>query len=219
MLLAVAIFCGIPAVRAAEPGPTVKSPLPVEESLKAFRLDPSLKIEIVAAEPEVVSPVSIAFDEDGRLWVVEMSDYPNGPAPGEPPKSRIKLLEDRDADGRFETAHIFADKLLFATGVQPWRGGVIVTLAGEIAFFKDTDGDHRADLRETWYRGFVQENPQLRANHPRFAIDNHIYVANGLRGGTIVADTEKWGREIPPVSISGKDFRYARYFRSCTANS
>jgi putative membrane-bound dehydrogenase-like protein len=210
---------GASSVRAAEPVATSKSPLSAEESLKAFRLDSSLKIEIVAAEPEVVSPVSIAFDEDGRLWVVEMSDYPNGPAPGEPPKSRIKLLEDRDADGRFETAHIFADNLLFATGVQPWCGGVIVTLAGEIAYFKDTDGDHRADARETWYRGFVQENPQLRANHPRFALDNHIYVANGLRGGTIVPDKEKWGREIPPVSISGKDFRFDPLTGECEAVS
>jgi putative membrane-bound dehydrogenase-like protein len=148
-----------------------------------------------------------------------MSDYPNGPGPGEPPKSRIKLLEDRDADGRFETAHLFADKLLFATGLQPWRGGAIVTLAGEIAYFKDTDGDHKADVRETWFRGFVQENPQLRANHPRFAIDNHIYVANGLKGGTIVADREKWGREIPPVPISGKDFRFDPLTGDCEAVS
>jgi len=208
-----------PAAQAADPPQPVKSPLSPEESLKAFRLTSDLKIEIVAAEPEVVSPVSIAFDEEGRLWVVEMSDYPNGPAPGEPPKSRIKLLEDRDADGRFETAHVFADKLLFATGIQPWRGGVIVTLAGEIAYFKDTDGDHKADVRETWFRGFVQENPQLRANHPRFALDNHIYVANGLRGGTIVADKEKWGREIPPVSISGKDFRFDPLTGDCEAVS
>jgi putative membrane-bound dehydrogenase-like protein len=205
--------------QAADPPAPVKSPLSPEESLKAFRLAADLKIEILAAEPEVVSPVSIAFDEEGRLWVVEMSDYPNGPIPGEPPRSRIKLLEDRDADGRFETAHLFADKLLFATGVQPWRGGVIVTLAGEIAYFKDTDGDCKADLRETWFRGFAQENPQLRANHPRFALDNHIYVANGLRGGTIVADSEKWGREIPPVSISGKDFRFDPLTGECEAVS
>jgi putative membrane-bound dehydrogenase-like protein len=205
-------------IQAAEPA-LVKSPLSVADSLTAFQLELGLKIEIVAAEPEVVSPVSIAFDEEGQLWVVEMSDYPNGPKPGEPPQSRIKLLEDRDGDGRFETAHIFADKLLFATGVQPWRGGVIVTLAGEIAYFKDTDGDHRADVRETWYRGFAQDNPQLRANHPRFALDNHIYVANGLKGGTIVAEKSKWGREMEPVSISGKDFRFDPLTGTCEAVS
>jgi len=199
--------------------PAAKTDLSLEESLAAFRLAPELKIEIVAVEPAVVSPVSMAFDEQGRLWVVEMSDYPNGPTSGEPPKSRIKLLEDADADGRFETAHIFADKLLFATGVQPWRGGVIVTLAGEIAYFKDTDGDGRANVRETWFRGFAQENSQLRANHPQFAPDGYVYVANGLRGGTIVANSDKWGRVIPPVSISGKDFRFDPITGECQAVS
>lgn len=212
-------FLVLPTLVSAHPPVAVKSPLSPGDSLKAFRLAPDLEIELVAAEPEVVSPVSIAFDEQGRLWVVEMSDYPNGPAAGEPPKSRIKLLEDRDGDGRFETAHIFADKLLFATGVQPWRGGVIVTLAGEIAYFKDTDGDYKADVRETWFRGFAQENPQLRANHPRFALDNHIYVANGLKGGTIVANKDAWGRELPAVSISGKDFRFDPLTGECEAVS
>lgn len=198
---------------------TVKSPLSPDESLKHFKLSLGLKIELVAAEPQVVDPVSIAFDEDGRLWVAEMSDYPNGPAPGEEPKSRIKLLEDKDHDGRYETAHVFADKLLFANGLQPWRGGVIVTMSGEIAYFKDTDGDHMADLRETWFRGFAQQNPQLRANHPRFALDNWIYVANGLRGGEIVANKEKWGKEYPPVNISGKDFRFNPFTGECEAVS
>ena len=209
----------VPGLRAAEVSSVVKSPLSPQESLKAFRVAADLQVEIVASEPEVVAPVCIAFDEDGRLWVVEMSDYPNGPTPGEPPKSRIKLLEDRDADGRFETAHIFADNLLFATGVQPWRGGVIVTLGGEIAYLKDTDGDYRADVRETWFRGFAQENPQLRANHPRFAYDNYIYVANGLRGGTIIGEKQKWGGVISPVSINGKDFRFDPLTGACDAVS
>ncbi|HLQ43869.1 MAG TPA: hypothetical protein VK137_04005, partial [Planctomycetaceae bacterium] len=162
----------------SEPAPpVVKSPLSPEESLKHFVLaDPNLQIEIVATEPEVIDPVAIQFDELGRLWVVEMRDYPTGPenAPpplggeGAKPLSRIKLLEDKDGDGRFETAYVFADNLLFATGVQPWDGGVIVTLAGGVAYFKDTDGDHKADVRETWFTGFAQQNSQLRANHPTF---------------------------------------------------
>lgn len=199
----------------APPGPG--SPLSPEESLRHFQLDNGLRVELVAAEPEVVDPVSIAFDEEGRMYVVEMRDYPNGPQPGQPPLSQIKRLEDLDGDGRYETAHVFADKLLFATGVLPWQGGVIVTLAGEIAWFKDTDGDHQADVRETWFRGFVEQNPQLRANHPTFGPDNHIYVANGLRGGTIVAEEAKWGRKFEPVSLSGKDFRFDPLTGECDA--
>ena len=187
---------------------TVKSPLTPEESLKYLKITPGLKLEIAACEPAVIDPVAVAFDEDGRMWVVEMTDYPNGPTPGEPPKSRISLLEDRNGDGRYETAAVFADKLLFCTGVQPWKGGVIATLSGEVAYFKDTDGDGKADLRETWFRGFVEENPQLRANHPRFGLDNQVYISNGLRGGNVVADPKTWGKSTPPVPISNMDFRF-----------
>src|SRR5574341_190580 len=61
---------------------------------------------LVAAEPQIESPVAMAFDEDGKLWVVEMRDYPNGPAKGQPPEGRIKVLEDRDGDGRYETSRV-----------------------------------------------------------------------------------------------------------------
>ena len=90
------------------------------------------------------------------------ADYPTGPKPNEKPSACIRILEDRDDDGRFETAHLFAEGLLFPTGLQPWKGGVIVTLAGEVAYLKDQDGDLRADSHETWFTGFAQENTQLR---------------------------------------------------------
>lgn len=185
--------------------PTFKSPLSPEDSLKHFELLSGLRIELVASEPQVIDPVAIRFDEFGKMWVVEMRDYPNGPAEGEKPKSVIKTLEDRDGDGVFETATVFADQLLFVTGVAPWRGGVIVTMAGEVAYMKDTDGDGKVDRRETWYTGFAQDNSQLRANHPRVGLDNHVYIANGLRGGSVV-DARK--PDSKPVSLSGKDFRF-----------
>ncbi len=156
-----------------------------EASGQAVRIAPGLRVELVAAEPLVESPVEIAFDEDGRLWVVEMLDYPNGPPPGEAPEGRIKVLDDDDGDGRYDRATIFAEHLLFANGLMPWRGGVIVTRAPEIVFLKDTDGDGKADQRERLYEGFSAENPQLRVSHPTLGIDNWIYVANGLRGGKV----------------------------------
>lgn len=167
--------------------------------------DASLRIELAAAEPEVVDPVAIRFDEDGRMWVVEMRDYPLGNPAGGEPLSRIRVLEDTDGDGRFESATTFSDKLLFVTGVQPWKGGAFVTLSGRVAYMKDIDGDGRADLDETWFEGFAEQNSQLRANHPRLALDNWIYVANGLRGGRVV------NRKLPeqgPINISGMDFRF-----------
>lgn len=201
---------------AAPPVPD-KSPVSADDSLRHFQLPDDLAIELAAAEPEVVDPIDVRFDERGRMYVVEMRDYPLGPKPGQPPLSKIKLLEDRDGDGRYETAFVFAENLLFPTGLQPWKGGVIVTLAGRVIYLKDTDGDHKADLEETWFTGFAQENSQLRANHPRFAHDNHIYIANGLRGGKIVdvrAGVPPSGGKEPPeggtptIDISGRDLRF-----------
>jgi putative membrane-bound dehydrogenase-like protein len=194
----------------------ISNPRSPADAQKAFVLaDSSLKIELAAAEPNVVDPVAIRFDEDGRMWVVEMRDYPLGnPEKGGPPLSRIRVLEDKDGDGLFETATTFADKLLFATGLQPWKGGVFVTLSGRLAYMKDADGDGRCDLDETWFEGFAELNTQLRANHPRLALDNWIYVANGLRGGKVV--NKKLG-ETEPINISGMDFRFDPLTGKCEA--
>ncbi|HEY4262027.1 MAG TPA: PVC-type heme-binding CxxCH protein [Schlesneria sp.] len=195
----------------AQPVPAVKSPLSTDQALSSFVLaSPDLKLELVAAEPEVVSPVAIAFGDDGSMWVVEMRDYPYGPKPGstDNPLSRIKHLFDKNQDGRFETASIFVEGLLFPTGVLPWKDGIIVTLAGEIAFFADRDGDGLAEFKETWFTGFVQENSQLRANHPTLGPDGWVYVANGLRGGTIVAAKPEWKTKGQPVALAGFDFRF-----------
>ncbi len=197
-------------------GEHVRSPLEPADSLAHLQLDPGLEISLVACEPEVIDPIAIRFDEDGRLWVVEMRDYPHGPPEGQPPLSKIRLLTDENGDGRYETAHTFAEDLLFPTGLQPWRGGLIVTLAGEVIYLKDTDGDSRADLRETWFTGFTAENPQLRANHPRFGLDNRVYIANGLRGGTVVDPRRP---DSPPVQISGRDFRFDPRDGTCQAIS
>ncbi|MCA9042231.1 MAG: c-type cytochrome [Planctomycetaceae bacterium] len=176
-----------------------------------FELHPSLKIELAAAEPEVIDPVAVRFDEQGTMWVVEMIDYPLGPKnEGEQPKSRIKCLKDTDRDGYYETATIFADQLLFVTGVLPWKEGAIVTLSGEVAYLKDTDQDGQADSKETWFVGFAEENTQLRANHPTFGLDNWVYIANGLRGGEVRNVNPAWASQAKsvPLSLRGKDFRF-----------
>ncbi len=196
----------VPPAMAADPS-HVEGPFTPRDSLRHFRLaDDRLRLELVAAEPQVEEPVAIAFDEAGRMWVVEMRDYPHGPAEGETPRSRVKILEDRDGDGYFETATIFADQLLFATGLQPWRGGAWITYAGTLAWFADTDGDSRADTRQVWFTGFAEQNPQLRANHPTWGIDNRIYVANGLRGGTITAASPEIS--ATPLQLRGMDLRF-----------
>ncbi|MBV11581.1 MAG: hypothetical protein CMN21_20480 [Rubinisphaera sp.] len=190
-------------------------PISTDDAKQSFELREGYQLSLVASEPEVIDPVAMAFDETGRLWVVEMRDYPNGPAEGESGKSRIKVLRDTDGDGYYETAVTFADNLLFATGILPWKGGVIVTLSGKVEYFKDTNGNDKFDERETWLEGFAQENPQLRANHPTLGPDGFIYVANGLRGGTVTSVRADWPQLTEPIELRGKDFRFDPHTGKC----
>jgi putative membrane-bound dehydrogenase-like protein len=133
-----------------------------------------------------------------------MRDYPNGPAKGQPPEGRIRILEDCDGSGRYRHRSFFAEKLLFANGVLPWRGGAIVTSAPNIMYLQDTKGTGTADRRDVLFTGFAAQNPQLRVSHPILGMDNWVYVANGLRGGLV----RRAGADTQPLNISGMDFRF-----------
>jgi putative membrane-bound dehydrogenase-like protein len=187
-------------------------PLSAQEAQKLFKLDDGLRIELVACEPQVESPVAMQFDPDGRLWVVEMRDYPNGPAKGEKPAGRIRILEDKDGDGFFETSNIWADNLLFANGLLLWKDGAIVTMAPKITHLRDTKGTGKVDTENILYTGFAEQNPQLRVSHPNFGPDGWIYCANGLRGGKVVRAPSPMATKEPlgsaPVDLSGMDFRF-----------
>ena len=114
------------------------------------------------------------FDEHGRLFVVEMPGYPLDTAP----TGRVKLLEDTDGDGRYETSRVFADGLVLPTGVMRWKKGVLVTAPPDLLYFEDTDGDGRADVRTVVLTGFAFTNPQHMVNAPVYGLDNWIYLAH-----------------------------------------
>src|SRR5260221_10808151 len=118
------------AAAESQRGDQPAGPLSPKDEQATFHVAKGFAVELVASEPDVVDPVAMAFDEDGRLYVVEMRGYPNaGVATGNIASGRIKRLEDRDGDGYFETAAVFADGLRFPTGLMPWRGGLLVANA------------------------------------------------------------------------------------------
>jgi putative membrane-bound dehydrogenase-like protein len=155
------------ARRTAGPGP-----LPAQAELKTFRLNDDLNIELFVSEPQVMSPVEMVFDENARIYIAEMLDYPTDPPPGKPARSRIRLLEDTDGDGKIDRVTIFADNVLDVSGLMAWKGGLIVTSAPDILFMKDTDGDGKADIREVLYTGFPKVDAEYRITNPRLGIDN-----------------------------------------------
>jgi putative membrane-bound dehydrogenase-like protein len=180
-------------------GPQSTGPLSPKDALKSFTVAPGFRIDLVASEPDVMDPVAMAFDEDGRIYVAEMADYPLGP-----PSGRIKRLEDTDGDGKIDRSTLFVDVVPYPKGVMPWRGGVLVIAAPDIWFYKDTDGDGRADVKELIFTGFTPGNQQHRANGLQFGIDNWIYGTNGDSGGAIRRAEDG----SPKIPISNRDFRF-----------
>jgi putative membrane-bound dehydrogenase-like protein len=159
-----------------------KSP---EESLACIRARPGFKVELVASEPMVIDPVAFDWGPDGRLWVVEMRDYPLGIDGKGKAGGVIKYLEDANADGRYDKASVFLDGVNFPNGVMPWGKGVLVSAAPDIFYAEDTDGDGRADLRRIILSGFGEGNQQHRINGFEYGLDNWVYVANGGSNGRI----------------------------------
>ena len=182
--------------------PDVSGPLTPAEELAAIRVEPGLRVELVAAEPLVESPVALAFDERGRMFVAENRGYPTGPED----IGRIVMLEDTDGDGTFDRRTVFADGLSYPNGLMPWRGGLLVTCAPDILFLADTDGDGRSDRREVLFTGFAMHGTtQLRVSHPQLALDNWIYVTGGLTGGKV---TSPLVPDHPAVEFGRADFRF-----------
>ncbi|MEI9897794.1 MAG: PVC-type heme-binding CxxCH protein, partial [Chthoniobacter sp.] len=173
-----------------------------EEELKTFQVEPPLRVELVAAEPQVESPCAMAFDDRGRIFVAENRGYPHT---DEPPQGRIVMLESTKHDGHFDKSTVFADGLTYPNGVLPWNGGLIVTCAPDVFFLKDTKDTGHADERRVLLTGFdYAKSTQLRVNCPTLRPDGWIYFAAGLVGGTITAPENP---EKPAVKMTG-DLRW-----------
>ncbi len=172
------------------------------DALATFKTLPGFTIQQTAAEPLVHSPVALSFDENGRMFVVEMIDY------SEQDKEflgTVRLLEDTDQDGRFDKSTVFADKLSWPTAIACYDGGVFVGAAPDIFYLKDTDGDGRADVRKTVFAGFGRSNVQGLFNSFHWGLDNRIHGATSSSGGKI-------GRagcaDAKPIVVSGRDFAF-----------
>ncbi len=191
----------------SDKGPYDTDPTEPNGAAARLVLVDGFRAELFAAEPHVVDPVEICFDEAGGIYVAEMLDYPFDPAEGKLPRSRIRFLEDTDGSGQIDKSTIFADQLLQVTSVLAWKGGVFATSAPDILYLKDTDGDHVADVKEVIYTGFQSHevSSESRVTNLRYGIDNWIYAANNGRPGQI--SSPKFAA-LPPVSVRGFDFRF-----------
>jgi putative membrane-bound dehydrogenase-like protein len=177
-----------------------------EAALSTFRIHPGFHLETAAAEPLVVDPIALSFDENGRLYVVEMRGYSER---RDDKLGRIRLIEDTDGDGRFDKSTVFAAGLAWPTAVVCYDGGVFVGVTPDILFLKDHDGDGVADETRVVFTGFARHvtrlNVQALFNSFRWGLDHRIHGATSFSGGTVVAAGRPDAR---PLELRGRDFSF-----------
>ena len=180
-------------------------PTPASQAVKTFQLHKGLRIELVASEPLIESPVGMCFDEDGRLYVVEMRDYPDQP---EKRLGRIKLLEDTKGDGHYDKATVFADHLSWPTSVFCYGGGIYVTMSPDMLWLKDAHGGGHADERKVVFTGFgVTTDPlnvQGLVNNLNWNLDDRIEGTPSFDGGLV----SRPGKGDKPLDLRGRDFSF-----------
>ena len=177
-------------------------PMSPADSLAAIKVADGLEVELVAAEPLTMDPVDIVWGADGRMWVVEMADYPMGIDGKGRRGGRIRVFESSRGDGRYDRMTLFADDLRSPNSVLPWRKGALATSIPDIVYLEDTDGDGRADRREVLFTGLGEGNEQHLANGLQWGLDGWLYNANGNSGGKVAS--KKTGKV---VDVGTRDFR------------
>ncbi len=168
-----------------------------------FEAEDGFRIEVVAAEPLIHDPVAMAFDEDGRPWVVEMQGYMrNVEGMGEEaPTSRIVILEDWDDDGRMDHRIVFLDSLVLPRAISIVHGGILYAEPPNLWFVENRDDRPGARLLvDSTYA--VGGNVEHQPNGLMRGLDNWIYSAKSsdryrlIDGAWVKETTEfrgQWG--------------------------
>jgi glucose/arabinose dehydrogenase/mono/diheme cytochrome c family protein len=162
------------------PAPT----LTPAQALKSFKLAPGFRIEIAAADPLVHDPVAMAFDADGRMWVVEMRAFmPNVDGTGEDARTgRVGVLEDTDGDGRMDKRTDFLTGLQMPRAIALVKGGVLVAEPPMLWFCEDTDGDLKADKKTVVLKNYASQGPvEHTDNGLMLGLDNWLYNAKSSK--------------------------------------
>lgn len=182
-----------------------------EESQKLIQVPVDFKVELFAAEPDIINPIAMSWDERGRLWIVESVDYPNtfketdGAA-----NDRIKICEDTDGDGKADKFTVFADSLNIPTSMVFANDGVIVSMAPNFVFLKDTDGDDVADVRENIISGWGKNDTHAGPSNLQYGFDNKIWGVLGYSGfeGKIDGNSTSFRQGVYHFNPDGSQFEY-----------
>lgn len=163
-------------------------PLYPEEEAKKFKLPPGYSLSPILTEPQIEQPAAIAFDGNGRLFVLELRTYMlTADSDGElDPASRISRWEDKDGDGVYETGTTFVDSLIFPRFVLPYGADCILTMesdADNVYKYTDTTGDGKADKKELFTTNYGRSgNVEHQQAFMYWGMDNWLYsTVNAFR--------------------------------------
>ena len=194
--------CGTSLLAQMRPHIVPEGPLSPDEQLAKFHVPAGFEIELVASEPEIHNPLSINFDNRGRLWVTDTIEYPFPPkGPG---RDTLKVFEDSDSDGRYDTVTTLVDKLSMPTGAEPIPGGAVVFSVPSIFGCYDTNADGRIDQRRALYTEFGDSDAHGMNNGFTRWLDGWIYACHGFANTSQVKGSD--GQTI--TMNSGNGYRF-----------
>lgn len=170
-------------------------------SFDNYKVDDNFEIQLAAAEPLLEAPIAIDFDNQGRIWVVEMRGYmPNLAGIGDSiPNGRVSILEDTDHDGRADVTKVFIDSLILPRALAHVYGGLLYAAPPNLWFVEiSNDKPGKKILVDSLYA--VGGSPEAQPNGLMMGIDNWIYSANSHFRYQLIDG--KWIKE--PTSFRGQ---------------
>lgn len=184
-------------------GPT--APLKAREKLE---IHPEFDMKVVASEPLITKPISLDWDPQGRMWVAETLEYPNGRrgirtnmlgnewkdhgglvakagVQDRPARDRISILTDSNGDGIMDKKSVFFEGLDLVTGFVFYRDGVIASAAPDILWIRDRNHDGKADEVVKLYTGLGTQDTHAVINNLRWGFDGWVYATHGYSAGEV----------------------------------
>ncbi len=172
---------------------TLDYPTP-QESIDQMTMPEGFEVRLFASEerfPELANPMQLSFDNQGRLWVACMVNYPQWSPAGSKPNDRLLIFEDTNDDGVADKSKVFYDKLICPTGFEFWNGGVLVVDQPRMLFLQDTDGDDKADQVTHLMDGIATDDTHHAAGGWEFSHGGLLHMLEGISMSTTLETP--WG--------------------------